>query len=53
MAGDAGDTPSEGTYDGGMADLFPVDVYDRRLTRAAELCREEGLAGLIIGAAPG
>ena len=46
------DTVSQGTYHGGMADLFPVDVYDRRLTRAAELCREEGLAGLIIGTGP-
>lgn len=37
---------------GDMADLFPTDVYARRLARAAELCREEGLAGLIIGTGP-
>lgn len=42
----------QGTYHGDMADLFPTDVYAGRLRRAAELCREEGLAGLIIGTGP-
>ncbi|MDO5669689.1 MAG: Xaa-Pro peptidase family protein [Corynebacterium sp.] len=35
-----------------MTDLFPTHVYAERLTRAAELCREQGLSGLIIGTGP-
>ncbi|WP_460490860.1 M24 family metallopeptidase, partial [Corynebacterium nasicanis] len=35
-----------------MTDLFPSDVYAERLHRAAQLCREEGLAGIIIGTGP-
>ena len=37
---------------GDMTDLFPTDVYATRLARAAELCREQGLAGLVIGTGP-
>ena len=37
---------------GGMAELFDPSVYARRLAEAARLCRERGLAGLVIGTGP-
>jgi len=37
---------------GVMTDLFPTDVYAQRLARAAALCREQGMAGLIISSGP-
>ncbi len=37
---------------GVMTELFDASVYRRRLAQAAELCRDRGLAGLVIGTGP-
>lgn len=37
---------------GTMTELFDTAVYAHRLAQAATLCRERGLAGLIIGTGP-